>query len=221
MGTKNFVTKILTKRTTIMKTMFIIPVIMALMFISYVSVAGDAAIAANLRKATFAGGCFWCMEKPFEEAAGVYSVTSGYTSGNSNNPTYQNYASDGHIEAVQILYDPRKISYDRLLDIFWRQIDPTDSGGQFVDRGHAYTTAIFYNNKSQMKKAEQSKTNLSESGVFKKPLVTPILPATEFYPAEEYHQDYYKKNPIRYKFYRFRAGRDQFLEKIWQNKNRE
>ncbi len=169
----------------------------------------------DFEKATFAGGCFWCMEKPFEEMPGVFSVTSGYTGGSTQNPTYENYAEGGHIEAVEILFDPTVISYSELLDVFWRQVDPTDAGGQFVDRGHAYTTAIFYHNEQQRKQAEQSKKELEKSGIFKDPLVTPIIPTKTFYEAEEYHQDYYKENPIRYKFYRSGSGRDKFLDRVW------
>ncbi len=175
---------------------------------------------ATLQKATFAGGCFWCMTKPFEELNGVVKVTAGYTGGRTENPTYENYAAGGHIEAVQVLYDPARISYEELLEVYWRQVDPTDAGGQFVDRGHAYTTAIYYYDEAQHRAAEKSKKELAASGVFHKPIVTPIIPAVTFYPAEEYHQDYYKKNPIRYHFYRFNSGRDQFLDRVW-GKDRE
>jgi peptide methionine sulfoxide reductase msrA/msrB len=166
-------------------------------------------------KATFAGGCFWCMQPPFEKLKGVAEVVSGYTGGTGENPTYEDYAHKGHIEAVQITYDPSIISYNRLLEVFWRQIDPTDSGGQFVDRGPEYRSAIFYHNEEQKSLAEKSKADLAKSGRFRKPIVTEIIKATTFYKAEDYHQDYYKKNPIRYKYYRFRSGRDQFLEKVW------
>jgi len=155
------------------------------------------------------------MEKPFEQLDGVLSVTSGYAGGTTKNPTYQNYAAGGHIEVVEIIYDPARISYDKLLDVYWRQINPTDEGGQFVDRGHAYTSAIFYFNDEQRRLAEESKKKLAESGIFSKPIVTPIEPAPTFYPAEEYHQDYYKKNPIKYRFYRSGSGRDDFLDKVW------
>ena len=175
---------------------------------------------SNLAKATFAGGCFWCMEKPFEQLPGVASVTSGYAGGTNKNPTYQNYSKYGHIEVVEIRYDPSVVSYEKLLDVFWRQIDPTDAGGQFVDRGNAYTTGIFYHDEEQKRLAEISKNSMDNSGIFDKPIVTPIVPATEFYPAEDYHQDYYKENPLRYKFYRSRSGRDQFLEKTWKNENK-
>ena len=175
----------------------------------------------DLQRATFAGGCFWCMEKPFEELHGVFSVTSGYTGGNTTNPTYQNYGSGGHIEAVEIAYDPAEISYAKLLDVFWRQIDPTDAGGQFVDRGREYTTAIFYHDEEQKRLAEISKKNLVDEKIFAESIVTPILPAMTFYPAEDYHQDYYKKSPLRYKFYRFNSGRDQFLDKTWKKNNKD
>lgn len=165
--------------------------------------------------ALFAGGCFWCMESPFEKLDGVIAVESGYAGGTTSNPTYENYAAGGHIEVVQVVYDPKRVSYQQLLDTFWRQIDPTDAGGQFVDRGHAYTSAIFYLNEEQRVLAEQSKKALAESGIFTKSLVTPILPAATFYRAEEYHQDYYKKNPLRYSYYRNGSGRDDFLRKTW------
>jgi peptide methionine sulfoxide reductase msrA/msrB len=166
--------------------------------------------------ALFAGGCFWCMESPFEKLDGVVSVESGYAGGTTANPTYENYAAGGHIEVVRVIYDPNRVSYQQLLDTFWRQIDPTDAGGQFVDRGYGYTSAIFYLNDEQRFLAEQSKKALAESGMFKKPLVTPIMPAATFYPAEEYHQDYYKKNPLRYTYYRNGSGRDDFLQKTWK-----
>ena len=166
-------------------------------------------------KAIFAGGCFWCMEKPFEQLAGVISVTSGYANGRTTNPTYHNYAAGGHLEAVEIVYNPAQISYAQLLDLFWRQINPTDAGGQFVDRGHPYTSAVLYLNDHQRRLAEASKQALTASKRFDKPIVTPILPAKSFYAAEAYHQDYYKKNPLRYWYYRNGSGRDQFLDKVW------
>ena len=177
----------------------------------------QANAAPQMEKAVFAGGCFWCMVPPFEKLDGVKEVLSGYTGGRTVNPTYEEVSGGGtgHLEAIQVLYDPSRIGYDKLLDVFWRQIDPTDSGGQFVDRGSSYLSAIFYQNEEQRKLAEESKRTLERSGRFDKPIVTTILPAGPFYPAEEYHQDYWKKNPIRYKFYRFNSGRDQYLEKIW------
>lgn len=169
----------------------------------------------SIARAVFAGGCFWCMEKPFEKRDGVIAVVSGYAGGNSENPTYQTYMSGGHIEVVEVLYDPEIITYKELLDVYWRQVDPTDAGGQFVDRGHGYTTAIFVKDDNEKKLAENSRAALQERGIFKKSIVTPILNDVKFYPAEEYHQDYYKKNPVRYTFYMSRSGRDQFLTKIW------
>lgn len=183
--------------------------------------AGDAPEGSRLEKATFAGGCFWCMEKPFEALDGVISVTSGYTGGSGKDPTYKNYAEGGHLEAVEIVYDPEKGSYPQLLELFWRQIDPTDSGGQFVDRGKAYSTAIFFHNAEQKRLAEQSLRDLEAKNPYGKPIVTPILPAPAFYSAEDYHQDYYKKNPIRYKYYRSRSGRDTFLEGIWGKEKKQ
>ncbi|MGD9506515.1 MAG: peptide-methionine (R)-S-oxide reductase MsrB [Syntrophobacteraceae bacterium] len=183
----------------------------------------DASGAAPVgtSKAIFAGGCFWCMEKPFEELDGVLSVISGYTGGSSVNPNYGNYAGGGHVEAVEIIYDPNKITYDELLDVYWHQVNPTDAGGQFVDRGPQYATAIFYLNEDQKARAMASKTEMEKRGVYDKPIVTPILPAKPFYPAEGYHQDYYKKNPIRYHYYRSRSGRDDYLDKAWGKARKE
>ncbi|RME17557.1 MAG: peptide-methionine (R)-S-oxide reductase [Bdellovibrio sp.] len=171
-----------------------------------------------MKKATFAGGCFWCMEAPFEKLHGVKEVISGYTGGHKKNPSYKEVSQGGtgHREAIQVIYDPHLISYRELLDFFWRQVDPTDAGGQFVDRGEQYTTCIFYHDEEQRREAEESKKEIAKK--FKKPIVTPIVKAMEFYPAEDYHQDYYKKNPLRYKFYRYRSGRDQFLKKVWGSK---
>jgi len=168
-------------------------------------------------QATFAGGCFWCMEPPFEKLKGVVSVESGYTGGSGSNPTYEDYAQKGHIEVVRITYDPSVIPYAELLKVFWRQIDPTDPGGQFVDRGPQYRSAIFYLNEEQRRLAAESKEELAKSGRFGKSIATEISGATPFYKAEEYHQDYYKKNPIRYKYYRSRSGRDAYLTKVWGN----
>ena len=170
--------------------------------------------------ATFAGGCFWCMESPFEKLTGVKEVISGYTGGHKENPTYEEVSSGttGHLESIQVIYDPSQISYTQLLDVFWRQVDPTDPGGQFVDRGQQYTTAIFYHSDKQKEEAEASKSRLQDSGRYTAPLVTPIRKASQFYRAEDYHQDYYKKNPIRYKFYRFNSGRDRYLKGIWEGK---
>jgi peptide methionine sulfoxide reductase msrA/msrB len=171
----------------------------------------------NWQVATFAGGCFWCMEPPFEKLDGVKDVVSGYIGGHKKNPTYSEVSAGmtGHAEAVQITYDPHRISYEALLDIYWRQFDPMDAGGSFVDRGNQYRSGIFYHNEQQHRLALKSKEALGKSAVFDKPIVTEITAAGEFYPAEDYHQDYYKRNPVRYKFYRYRSGRDQFLEKTW------
>jgi len=173
-----------------------------------------------LKQATFAGGCFWCMEKPYESYDGIVSVISGYTGGKSKNPTYGEVSSggSGHIESVQVTFEPSKISYEELLDIFWRQIDPTDPGGQFADRGHQYSTAIFYHDDEQRQRAEKSKEDLSDSKKFDQPIVTKIIEATPFFEAEEYHQDYYKKHPVHYNSYRHGSGRGPFLEKTWGGK---
>lgn len=170
---------------------------------------------ATAAVATFAGGCFWCMVGPFEKTPGVIKVESGYANGTGSNPTYQDYAQKGYVEAIQITFDPRKISYDTLLSIFWRQIDPTDSQGQFVDRGTQYHAAIYYHNEAQKEIAYASKKKLESLGKFSKPIVTEIAPYQNFYAAEQYHQNYHQKNPIRYNFYRYRSGRDQFLQKVW------
>jgi len=170
--------------------------------------------------ATFAGGCFWCMESAFQQVEGIESVTSGYTGGLEENPTYEQVSSGqtGHVEAVQVQYNAEKITYQQLLELFWQQIDPTDDGGQFVDRGPQYKTAIFYNTDEQLTFATLSKEVLEKSGRFSQPIVTKILPAGPFYPAEEYHQDYYQKNPWKYEFYRYRSGRDPFIDKHWKAK---
>jgi peptide methionine sulfoxide reductase msrA/msrB len=167
--------------------------------------------------ATFAGGCFWCMEKPFEELPGVVQVLSGFTGGPEKSPTYKQVSSGttGHAEAIEIRYDPRRISYAALLDVYWRQIDPTDAGGQFVDRGRQYRSCIFVHNAEQRRLAEESKKALISSGRFSKPVVTPIEDAGPFWPAEGYHQDFYKKNPAHYHSYRSGSGRDQFLDRVW------
>ena len=189
-----------------------------------ISIACGPAIAekrVETRTAVFAGGCFWCMEKPFEELDGVVSVTSGYTGGRTEDPTYQDYGEGGHLEAVEIVYDPAKISYQQLLEVFWRQIDPTDPAGQFVDRGRSYTTAIFYLDDEQKRLAERSKADLEAKHIFDQPIVTPIIPASRFYRAEEHHQDYYKKNPVRYRYYRSRSGRDRFLDSVWEKEGQK
>ena len=171
----------------------------------------------NYRTATFAGGCFWCVESDFEKVDGVIEAVSGYTGGKEPDPTYKQVAAGmtGHTEAVQVHYDPDKVTYKELLDVFWRHMDPTDAGGQFVDRGSQYRPAIFYHDEEQKRIAEESRAELEESGRFSKPIATEIVPLTEFYTAEEYHQDYYSKNPLRYKMYRYGSGRDQFLKSTW------
>ena len=171
----------------------------------------------HFKKATFAGGCFWCTESDFKKVDGVVEVISGYTGGYKDNPTYEEVCSGktGHYEAVQVVYDPEEISYWGLLDIFWRHIDPTDAGGQFVDRGSQYRSAIFYHDEEQKQAAEESKQALAAADVFHRPIATEILPLNRFYEAEEYHQDYSKKSPTRYQMYRYGSGRDRFLERVW------
>jgi methionine-S-sulfoxide reductase len=172
---------------------------------------------ANMAKAIFAGGCFWCMEPPFEKLPGVMAVISGYTGGSKANPTYQEVSAGttGHAEAIEVIYNPNLVDYNTLLATFWENIDPTDGGGQFVDRGRQYRSAIFYLDEEQRRLAELSKAELAASGRFKGAIVTEITPAGPFYPAEDYHQDYYKKNPLRYNYYRWGSGRDNFLDKVW------
>jgi peptide-methionine (S)-S-oxide reductase len=172
----------------------------------------------GLARATFAGGCFWCMEGPFDRVPGVVSTTSGYTGGSVKDPTYEQVSSGGtgHTEAVEVVYDPAKVTYAQLLEIFWRNVDPTDGGGQFCDRGSQYRTGIFVHGDEQQRLAEQSKKDLEASGKLKKKrVVTQIAPAGDFYAAEGYHQDYYTKNPVRYKFYRYNCGRDERLKELW------
>ena len=171
----------------------------------------------NLSMATFAGGCFWCTEADFEKVEGVVEVISGYTGGQKENPTYEEVSAGrtGHTEAIRVMYDPKKVSYKELLGYFWRHVDPTDAGGQFVDRGTQYRSAIFYHDKEQKRLASESKRELEASGVFDKPIVTEISKAEAFYNAEGYHQDYYKTHSFRYKAYRWNSGRDQFLKKAW------
>jgi len=175
-------------------------------------------MSKQLEKATFAGGCFWCLVHPFDERPGVESVVSGYTGGTVENPTYEQVVSEGtgHREAVQITFDPSIMPYEKIVETFWHQIDPTDTGGQFGDRGESYRTAIYYHNDKQKQIAEESKQKLEESGKFSKPIVTEILPAETFYRAEEYHQDYYKKNPFHYKMYQKGSGREDFIKENWE-----
>jgi peptide methionine sulfoxide reductase msrA/msrB len=173
--------------------------------------------ANGLEKATFAGGCFWCMEAPFEKLEGIKSVISGFSGGTSPDPTYKKVSSGktNYVESIQITFDPDIISYSELLDVYWRQFDPTDAGGSFHDRGHQYISAIFYRNDSQKELAIKSKNYLNKKGIFKKPIVTRIEKFNSFYPAEDYHQDYYKKNPDNYHSYRKASGRDEFIKSVW------
>jgi peptide-methionine (S)-S-oxide reductase len=178
---------------------------------------GAAAQSTGLAEATFAGGCFWCMEPPFDDLEGVVSTRSGYTGGQVDNPTYEQVSAGttGHAEALQVSYDPARVSYERLLEVYWRNVDPLDRGGQFCDRGAQYRTAIFYHGEEQRRLAEASRAALQAGGRLPGPIVTEIVPAGRFYPAEDYHQDYYRKNPVRYKFYRYSCGRDRRLETLW------
>jgi peptide methionine sulfoxide reductase msrA/msrB len=176
-----------------------------------------AAPTGPLARATFAGGCFWCMEAPFDKVPGVVSTTSGYAGGKVKNPTYEQVSegSTGHAEALQVVYDPAKVSYEQLVEVFWRNVDPTDRGGQFCDRGSQYRTGIFPEGDAQKRAAEESKHALEASGRLKKPIVTEIVPLEAFYPAEDYHQDFYKKSPVRYMTYRAGCRRDRRLEELW------
>jgi peptide-methionine (S)-S-oxide reductase len=178
------------------------------------------ASADGYRTATFAGGCFWCMEPPFDELPGVVSTTSGYTGGQTKNPTYEDVSAGhtGHAEVVEVVYDPAKIRYEQLLDVFWKNIDPITPNRQFCDVGSQYRSAIFYHGDDQKLLAEKSKQAIEHSGRFDKPIVTEIHPAGPFYKAEEYHQDYYKKNPIRFNFYKFSCGRARRLAELWGEK---
>ena len=208
-----------------MKTIVIVIIVVAAVFFaSHVVQSMDAktetpmnAKPQKTQSAVFAGGCFWCTESDFEKVAGVVEVISGYTGGRAANPTYEQVSAggSGHVEAVKVVYDPDQVTYAQLLQVFWRHVDPTDAGGQFVDRGSQYRSVIFYSTDQERNLAEASKQSLAASGRFGKPIATEILPLGEFYPAEDYHQDYYKKNPLRYRYYRHGSGRDQFLEKAW------
>ena len=193
------------------KTLLLLVVWLLALFMS------ESVNAGALERATFAGGCFWCMEAPFDTLPGVVSVTSGYTGGNKKSPTYEEVSAGdtGHAEAVQVVYDPSRISYPALLAVFWRNIDPTVTDRQFCDVGHQYRAAIFYQGEEQRKQAMQSKAALEKSRPFREAVVTEITPAAEFYPAEEYHQHYYKKNPLRYRYYRSGCGRDKRLKALW------
>ncbi|MEO1348615.1 MAG: peptide-methionine (S)-S-oxide reductase MsrA [Cyanobacteria bacterium J06635_15] len=192
--------------------------VLVLCLISLTSIAGFAQADSPLAKATFAGGCFWCMEHPFDELDGVVSTTSGYTGGDKENPTYYQVSSGttGHVEAMQVVYDPEKVSYEQLLDVFWHNVDPLDDRGQFCDKGSQYRSAIFYHDEQQQALAVQSKQDL-ETLKFDQEIATTIRPSTTFYEAEDYHQNYYETHPVRYKVYRFGCGRDQRLDKVWDS----
>ncbi len=187
----------------------------AILFIGTPSISSAA--EHDLRAATFAGGCFWCVESDFDNVPGVVSTTSGYTGGILMDPTYKQVSAGGtgHREVVQIMYDPKKVNYAMLLEIFWRSVDPTDDGGQFCDRGESYKTAIFATSPEQKQLAEDSKRKLQLSAILNQPVVTSIEDAGPFYAAEEYHQNYYQKNPLSYKFYRYRCGRDARIKELW------
>lgn len=214
-----------------MKTMVIVMTAMAAIFFgSLAAQSADAKMEKPMnanpqetQTAVFAGGCFWCTESDFEKVEGVVDVISGYTGGRIVNPTYEQISAGGtgHVEAVKVVYDPSQVTYAQLLQVFWRHVDPTDSGGQFVDRGSQYRSVIFFSSDQERSLAEASKQRLAASGRFGKPLATEILPLGDFYPAEDYHQDYYKKNPLRYRYYRHASGRDQFLEKAWAGDHSE
>ncbi|MFM8540469.1 MAG: peptide-methionine (S)-S-oxide reductase MsrA [Nitrospira sp.] len=179
--------------------------------------AGSSGHSAEPAKAVFAGGCFWCMEEAFEKVEGVVSVTSGYMGGKTAAPTYEEVSAGGtgHAESVEVLYDPSKVTYQKLLDHFWKNVDPTTSNAQFCDHGSQYRAVIFYGNDQEKQQAEASKQALVQSKRFQEPIVTEVAMAAQFYPAEEYHQDFYKKNPIRYKFYKTSCGRVNRLELLW------
>ncbi|MGH7209472.1 MAG: peptide-methionine (S)-S-oxide reductase MsrA [Nitrospiraceae bacterium] len=179
--------------------------------------AGHVASDRQLGKATFAGGCFWCMEEVFERVAGVVSATSGYTGGHQRNPTYEEVSAGGtgHAESVEVVYDPAKVTYSKLLEFYWRNIDPTDPQGQFCDKGTQYRSAIFYHDETQKRLAEESRKAVEKSKPFRGPLLTEIVPASQFYPAEEYHQNFSQKNPLRYKLYKYNCGRAQRLQQLW------
>ena len=200
---------------------FLVP-LLALVLFAALAQSDEAIVAtkpapAGLEKAAFAGGCFWCMQGPYDNLPGVVSTTVGYTGGEKPNPTYHEVGAggSGHIESIEIVFDPKKVSYEKLLDVFWHNVDPTNPNGQFCDNGSQYRTAIFVANDAQRAAAEASKKALAASGVLKKPIVTEIVKAGTFWRAEEYHQSYYKKNPIRYNFYRSGCGRDARLKEIW------
>lgn len=201
-------------KTAFLSVLFLLPLLAAAAAPSDGAQPGGG---RNLARATFAGGCFWCMEPPFDKLEGVVSVTSGYTGGQRKNPTYEEVSSGstGHAEAVQVAYDPAKVSYRTLLGVFWRNVDPTVRDRQFCDVGTQYRTAIFWHDEEQRREAEASRAELERTKPFREKIVTEIVPAAEFYPAEEYHQKYYRKNPLRYQYYRAACGRDARLKELW------
>lgn len=198
-----------------------IPLLLFALFspVGSMSAQSEQPAPANKATATFAGGCFWCVEADFEKVAGVTEVISGYAGGEKANPTYEEVSSGRtrHVEAAQVFFDPAQVSYTELLEVFWTHVDPTDQGGQFVDRGPQYRTVIFYHNEEQKELAEKSKEALANSGIFDHPIVTEISPLKAFYKAEEYHQDYYENHSIRYRFYRYNSGRNRFLDRVWKD----
>ncbi len=201
-----------------MKTIIILGLVLLLGLPGSVFAAGiDQTSGARVEKATFAGGCFWCMEEALDRLDGVLTTTSGYTGGQKRNPTYEEVSAGGtgHAEAVQITYDTAKVEYEKILDLFWHNIDPTTPNKQFCDVGNQYRSAIFYHNETQKRLAEDSKKMVEKTRKFAEPIVTEIVPASEFYPAEEYHQNFYLKNPLRYKFYKYSCGRAQRLQELW------
>lgn len=197
--------------------LFLLPALLGVTLLVTVAPTAADSPSTSLAKATFAGGCFWCMEPPYDELDGVVSTTSGYIGGDKRHPTYEEVSGGGtgHAEAVEVLYDPQKISYAELLKVFWRNIDPTTPNRQFCDKGSQHRSAIFYHNAEQQRLAEQSRREIEQSKSFSQPIVTEIVAAGEFYPAETYHQDFYQKNPIRFKLYKFACGRDQRLAELW------
>jgi peptide-methionine (S)-S-oxide reductase len=200
---------------------FLVPLLTLVLFAVFARadepIVATAPVPAGLVKAAFAGGCFWCMQRPYDDLFGVVSTAVGYTGGEKANPTYHEVSAGGtgHLESIELVYDPKKVTYEKLLDVFWHNVDPTNAFGQFCDNGSQYRTAIFVADDAQRKAAEASKRALEASGVLKRPIVTEILKAGTFWKAEDYHQSYYKKNPIRYSFYRSGCGRDPRLKELW------
>jgi peptide-methionine (S)-S-oxide reductase len=200
-----------------MKRQTILNLLLCFLLLAAARDAGHAAGDRQLGKATFAGGCFWCMEEIFEGVDGVVSATSGYMGGHQGNPSYEEVSAGGtgHAESVEVSYDPAKVTYTKLLEFYWRNIDPTDPQGQFCDKGTQYRSAIFYHDETQKRLAEESKKAVEKSKPFRGPILTEIVPASQFYPAEEYHQNFSQKNPLRYKLYKYNCGRAQRLQQLW------